>query len=101
MQVRMRKHITGTRNGVEWPPVGGVVEVPDHEAADLILAGHAEEAADAPTTTEDGDGEATDAADASGAKDSDGDTATEDGDGTEALKPPAPRPRARKAPAKG
>lgn len=31
--------ISGTRNGVDWPPVGGSVDVPDAEAADLIRAG--------------------------------------------------------------
>lgn len=47
MLVRMKRHITGTRDGVEWPAVGGEIDVPDHEAADLIAAGHAEPA-DAP-----------------------------------------------------
>lgn len=41
MRVRMTKHITGYRNGVEWPEVGGVIDVPDHEARDLIGNGYA------------------------------------------------------------
>jgi hypothetical protein len=39
--VVMKSRIGGTRNGEEWPAVGGVVDVPDHEAADLITAGYA------------------------------------------------------------
>ncbi len=44
MHVRMKVKIGGYRNGEEWPDRGGVLEVPDHEGADLILAGYAEEA---------------------------------------------------------
>lgn len=36
MLVRMRTTFTGFRNGEPWPPVGGTLDVPDHEAADLI-----------------------------------------------------------------
>lgn len=43
MQVRMKTHITGNRDGVEWPAVGKVIDLPDHEATDLIAAGHAEQ----------------------------------------------------------
>lgn len=47
MLIRMKRHITGTRDGVEWPQVGDTIDVPDHEAEDLFWAGHAEPA-DAP-----------------------------------------------------
>lgn len=39
MLVTMTTHITGTRNGEEWPAVGGTIELPDGEAAHLIAAG--------------------------------------------------------------
>jgi hypothetical protein len=44
----MLRKIGGTRNGVEWPDVGGVLDVPDHEAVDLIAAGYAERAYEEP-----------------------------------------------------
>lgn len=34
--VRMTVPLSGTRNGVDWPPVGGTLEVPAEEAAQLI-----------------------------------------------------------------
>jgi hypothetical protein len=52
MKVKMRRHITGYRNGVEWPLAGGVIDVPEDEARSLIAARHAdalEEGDDAPT----------------------------------------------------
>lgn len=49
MRVVMLTQISGFRDGVEWPPAGSAIDVPDHEAADLIHAGYAEEAPDAPT----------------------------------------------------
>ena len=42
MKVRMKIQITGTRNAVRWPAPGGVVELPDGEAADLCSQGYAE-----------------------------------------------------------
>lgn len=33
--------LTGTRNGVEWPPRGSVMELPVDEAASLIKGGMA------------------------------------------------------------
>jgi len=36
MQVEMRTRIGGYRNGVEWPDVGGVIDVPEDEAISLI-----------------------------------------------------------------
>jgi hypothetical protein len=47
----MTAHITGFRNEEPWPEVGETLELPDHEAADLIIAGYAEEC-DATETTE-------------------------------------------------
>lgn len=38
MKVIMRAAISGTRDGATWPPVGGEIDVPDAEAADLITA---------------------------------------------------------------
>ena len=39
MKVRLRLQLTGTRDGEPWPPPGTVVDLPDHEAADLVAAG--------------------------------------------------------------
>lgn len=50
--VRMRRHIGGTRNGIEWPQPGGTVDVPEPEALDLIRAGHAEPMDGAPSVPE-------------------------------------------------
>lgn len=47
MRVRMKQRIGGYRNGAEWPPVGGEIELPDHEARDLCAAGYASEVPDA------------------------------------------------------
>jgi hypothetical protein len=44
MRVRMLRHISGARNGVEWPPAGGEVDLPDHEAEGLVANGYAEPA---------------------------------------------------------
>lgn len=49
MRVVMLTQISGFRDGVEWPPAGSALDVPAHEAADLIRAGYAKEATDAPT----------------------------------------------------
>ena len=38
MKVIMRVNISGTRNGIEWPPMGETVELPDAEAVDLLNA---------------------------------------------------------------
>jgi hypothetical protein len=40
----MQAGISGYRNGEPWPTVGGVIDVPDHEAADLISQHYATEA---------------------------------------------------------
>lgn len=98
MLVRMKTNITGFRNGVEWPAVGGTLEVPDDEAASLIANGYAEKATDgsSPTATDDT------ADDASAPTAEDGGEAPADGpedagtvEGAEAVKPkPASRKRA-------
>lgn len=36
MRITLIAHITGTRNGVDWPALGETIDVPDSEAADLI-----------------------------------------------------------------
>ena len=41
MKVIMRVNISGTRDGVEWPSIGGTVDLPDAEAVDLLNAGMA------------------------------------------------------------
>lgn len=41
MKIKMKIQITGTRNGVSWPPPGGEVDLPDREAAKLVDAGFA------------------------------------------------------------
>lgn len=39
MKVRMLRTISGFRDGVEWPPLGGVLDVPEAEADDLERIG--------------------------------------------------------------
>jgi hypothetical protein len=39
MRVRMKATLSGTRDGKDWPPVGGSVDLPDDEAAHLVTAG--------------------------------------------------------------
>lgn len=58
--VRMLTHITGVRNGEEWPLVGGTVTVPVNEAEDLVAAGHAEPVDGTPVVSDEGDTDATD-----------------------------------------
>ena len=41
--VRMVGRMSGTRDGQDWPPVGGVADVSDVEAESLIAAGFAVE----------------------------------------------------------
>lgn len=59
MKVKMIADIRGTRDGEDWPAAGSIAELPDAEAADLIMNGYAidpsaveddvdEETADAP-----------------------------------------------------
>ncbi len=53
MRVCMRVQIGGFRNGVEWPPVGGVIDVPDHEGRDLVANGYARQVGDDGVVVED------------------------------------------------
>lgn len=41
MKIKMTGKVSGTRNGADWPEVGEVIDLPDHEALDLIAAGMA------------------------------------------------------------
>lgn len=41
MKVRMEVEISGTRDGVKWPPRGGELVVTDREGAELCAQGHA------------------------------------------------------------
>lgn len=45
MKITMRVGITGTRNGEDWPPAGGTIDLPADEANALVEAGLAEPAA--------------------------------------------------------
>lgn len=38
MKVQMKVSISGTRDGVEWPAAGGVVDLPKAEAEHMIAA---------------------------------------------------------------
>jgi hypothetical protein len=42
MQVRMKVQPSGTRDGVEWPARGSVMDLPDDEAVSYINANMAE-----------------------------------------------------------
>ncbi|MGI5493878.1 hypothetical protein [Microtetraspora malaysiensis] len=46
MRIRMLAKISGTRDGKDWPDVGGEIDLPDDEAAGLIAAGMARSAPD-------------------------------------------------------
>lgn len=39
MRVRMRTYVSGSRDGVHWPPVGAELELDDAEGAELCAAG--------------------------------------------------------------
>lgn len=52
VQVRMKVHVSGTRDGKEWPQRGSVMEMPDDEAMAYIDAGMAEAVATFPTPVE-------------------------------------------------
>lgn len=38
MKVRLKTEVTGLRDGVPWPKVGGVIDLPDDEAGQLLAA---------------------------------------------------------------
>lgn len=46
MRVRMTVQVSGMRNGAEWPPRGGVIDLPDDEALQHIQADMAVPAGD-------------------------------------------------------
>jgi hypothetical protein len=46
MRVRLAAQLSGTRDGVAWPPVGSVVDLPDDEAESMIYAGTAKALSD-------------------------------------------------------
>jgi len=50
MKIRMLVHMSGTRNGQDWPPAGVVMDLPDGEAGDYIAAGIATPVTDGPET---------------------------------------------------
>lgn len=39
MRVQMKVSIVGTRDGAEWPPRGGEIDLPDAEGAHMCAAG--------------------------------------------------------------
>jgi len=39
MRVKLKVQLSGTRDGVSWPAVGSVVELPEDEARDMITSG--------------------------------------------------------------
>lgn len=42
----MKVGISGTRSGVDWPPIGGTLDVDDEEGAQLCAGGLAEPVAE-------------------------------------------------------
>ncbi len=46
MKVRMKVDVSGTRNGVDWPKRGSVIEMSEDEARGYISAGMAEPVAE-------------------------------------------------------
>lgn len=59
----MTRNLHGYRQGVEWPAKGETIDIPDHEAADLVANGYAIAAAEA-TEEETTDEDTTDTTDA-------------------------------------
>jgi hypothetical protein len=48
MKIKMKVGMSGTLDGVPWPPQGGVADVPDVVGAKFCAAGLAEPVADEP-----------------------------------------------------
>jgi len=46
MRVKLKVQLSGTRDGVPWPAVGSVVELPDDEAQSMVYAGTADALSD-------------------------------------------------------
>jgi hypothetical protein len=95
MLVTMKTKIGGYRNLEEWPPVGGTIDLPDHEALDLISQGYASvtETAPTPEVTTDADATSDDGEPAAG--DPPADATSDDGEPA-AGDPPAKPSRARR-----
>jgi hypothetical protein len=72
MQVKMIAQLTGTRDGEDWPRVGATIDLPDAEAADLIMNGYAVD----PTDVEDDADVEDDDVETADAPDGDVETAT-------------------------
>lgn len=51
MKIKLKVTLSGTRDGIEWPPVGGSVDLPEAEAAQMIAAGLASAVTPAPVET--------------------------------------------------
>ena len=47
-KVKMLIKMSGTRNGDDWPEIGGTLDVPKDEAANLVANGYAEAVKAAP-----------------------------------------------------
>ena len=41
MRIEMLTTFSGTRDGIDWPERGGIIDLPDLEAAELVAQGHA------------------------------------------------------------
>jgi hypothetical protein len=39
MKIKLKVTISGTRDGIEWPPMGGSVDLPEAEATQMVAAG--------------------------------------------------------------
>lgn len=39
MRIRMAVKVSGTRDGADWPDIGGVIDVTDEEAEFLMMTG--------------------------------------------------------------
>ena len=63
MKVKMIAQLTGTRDGQDWPKAGSIAELPDAEAADLIMNGYAIDPADVEDSADEPDEETADAPD--------------------------------------
>lgn len=94
MLVQMRKQIGGFRNLEPWPAPGGVIDVPDGEARDLIAHGYAVAVTADVDATEEADSD--DQADEDNAPAVDGDEATAgewfDEAAADDVDEPAPKP---------
>jgi hypothetical protein len=95
MLVTMKVKIGGYRDGEPWPDVGDMIDLPAHEAQDLVAAGYAK----GPTDDNDTDTAGSNRAKNRAVKDQtgsggDGPTA-DDSDTDTASDTPAPRPRRR------